>query len=94
VRQWFFELSIALVDQGADPQSALALAHGLAHNLALEEFSWNLRSGEAARGKPWHLRVPPEKIASAILSGKIKISRRPVLSMATERRMRRAGSKP
>lgn len=91
-RSWFYALSIELVDQGADPASALALTHGLAHNLsALEEFAWNLKTTESIKLEP--LRVPPSVVARAILTGKIKISKRPVLSVASERRMRSARSR-
>lgn len=91
-RSWFYALSVELVDEGADPQSALALTHGLAHNLsALEEFGWHLKTAESIKIDP--LRVPVRVVAQALLSGKLKVARRPVLSMATERRMRRAGSK-
>lgn len=85
-RKWFYDLSIELIDQGADPGSALALTHGLAHNLfALEKFGWNLET--TASIKAWPLRVPVATVAQALLSGKLKIHRRPVLSVATERRI-------
>jgi len=79
-RSWFYALSVELVDEGADPQSALALTHGLAHNLsALEEFGWHLKTAESIKIDP--LRVPVRVVAQALLSGKLKVARRPVLSI-------------
>jgi hypothetical protein len=83
-RNWFFQLTIELMDRGADPASALALSHGLAHSLVtLSKFSRDVRSPEGPKGV-WYLRTRPDVVAVALLQGKLKIARRPVLSVASE----------
>lgn len=88
-RNWFFQLAVDLMDHGVDAPSALALSHGLAHNLrALQDFSYHLKTGKPSR--VWYLRVPVRSVSQAILRGSLKVSRRPIFSVPSEKWVRGA----